>query len=159
MNFKLLILVCALIATQSAEPLKIECIGPNGSQPRGIPILLTCKTRLHERGPINLEFNVPENMKNHTYIGQMQNTSRVLSLSLPLTIDYQRKISCKMNNLRSETCYFSVDFEKNHHDLNIRRSDINKTQNENTDYGLLVFFAIFMFFIIGWAFYFLISIK
>jgi hypothetical protein len=52
----------------------------------------------------------------------MQNTSRVMRLILPLSLDYQHKISCRMNNLRSEICYFAVDFEKSHQEQNFRRS-------------------------------------
>jgi hypothetical protein len=155
----LIIFVLAFFAADSAQSSKLECIGPNGIQARGTPILMTCRTRLNEHGPISLEFNVPANLKNHTFIWPMQNTSRVIRLILPLSLDYQRKISCRMNNLRSEICFFAVDFEQSHQEQNIRRSDFTKTKKEDTDYGLLVFFSIFMLFLIFWLFYCLISIK
>jgi hypothetical protein len=154
-NFKFFIFLIGFMIVDNVHLSRIECTSPVGVQERGLPITIKCSAHVSLSGALLLEFDVPHSLKNFSKIKKMNHSSRELCLTLPYNIDYRRAISCKMNKLRSDICFFYIEFtqrtgkQQNYSQVsefheeqssNQRKSDF---QPQNLDFSLIILGVLF----------------
>lgn len=101
---KLICLLTIFVASYSRSLPNVKCDLPKGPHLPGSILILKCTPKVFEPGPVLIEFHIPE---------ELQKSVQVFGSSLNLTIPQfppAHSISCRVNKLRSQVCFFNVEY-------------------------------------------------